>query len=213
MRILFVDDHLVVREGIARLLTASIPSAKLLAVADGQSAVRAYAAQRFDAVIVDLDLPDADGFSLIGDLFAHDDTVRVLVFSMYADVGRLQRAIRLGARGYVSKCSPAEELVAGVKAVADGQRYIGQDVAAALQAHEEAVERPELTAFEDEILRLIVQGKSVREIAAATGRATKTISNRCAIIKTKVGVERLLDLVRIAHDDGLPRTHLVDRAK
>jgi DNA-binding NarL/FixJ family response regulator len=201
MRILVVDDHLVVREGIARLLRAAIASLELHTASDAAEALSVYSARPFDVVIVDLNLPGADGFSLLQDLFACDDRVRVLVFSMHAHTGYAVRALRLGARGFVSKSAPAEELITAVKAIADGSRYIESHIAAAIALNEEHIDGPKLTERESEILRLIGEGKSIREIAVDMGRAYKTVSNTCGNIKAKLGVRRSVDLVRVSLAD------------
>ena len=201
MRVLVVDDHLVVREGIARLLRASVPHVELFATSDATTALDVYRARSFDLVIVDLNLPGADGFSLMQGLFACDDRVRILVFTMHTQLGYVLRALRPGARGFVSKSAPADELITAAKAISEGHRYIESVIAAELAIHENPIEEPGLTELESEILRLLGEGRSIREIAAETGRAYKTVCNKCGIIKTKFGVRRSVDLVRVSLAD------------
>jgi DNA-binding NarL/FixJ family response regulator len=205
VKILVIDDHLVVREGISRLLTSAFPGLELETVADADAAVLAYGKYHVDLVILDINLGSGDGFSLLKDLFARNERVRVLVFSMHSETGYVLRALNLGARGYVSKSAPAEELIAAIRAVMAGSRYIEGRIAADLAESADVLESPQLTEREADILRKLGQGKSMRDIAAESGRAYKTISNSCGMIKAKLGLRRSLDLVRVSMgaDEGM----------
>jgi DNA-binding NarL/FixJ family response regulator len=198
VKILVIDDHLVVREGISRLLTSAFPGLELETVADADAAVLAHRKDHLDLVILDINLGSGDGFSLLKDLFARNERVRVLVFSMHSETGYVLRALNLGARGYVSKSAPAEELIAAIRAVMAGSRYIEGRIAADLAESADVLESPQLTKREADILRKLGQGKSMRDIAAESGRAYKTISNSCGMIKAKLGLRRSLDLVRVS---------------
>jgi DNA-binding NarL/FixJ family response regulator len=198
VKILVIDDHLVVREGISRLLTSAFPGLELETVADADAAVLAHRKDHLDLVILDINLGSGDGFSLLKDLFARNERVRVLVFSMHSETGYVLRALNLGARGYVSKSAPAEELIAAIRAVMAGSRYIESCIAADLAESADVLESPQLTEREADILRKLGQGKSMRDIAAESGRAYKTISNSCGMIKAKLGLRRSLDLVRVS---------------
>jgi len=194
VRILLVDDHLVVREGAVRLLTGAIPALEVHEAEDAAHALAAFKLRSFDVVILDIALRGADGFALLQSLFAEDDRVRVLMFSMHVEAGYVGRALRLGARGYVSKTAPAEELIAAVQAVAAGSRYVEKCLAAELEQYEEKVD-PHLTRRENEVLRLLGEGKSLREIAVECGRTYKTISNTVTSIKAKLGVRSATELM------------------
>jgi DNA-binding NarL/FixJ family response regulator len=198
VKILVIDDHLVVREGIARLLTSAFPGLELETVADADAAVLAHGKDHLDLIILDINLGSGDGFSLLKDLFARNERVRILVFSMHSETGYVLRALNLGARGYVSKSAPAEELIAAIRAVMAGSRYIESCIAADLAESADVLESPQLTEREADILRKLGQGKSMRDIAAESGRAYKTISNSCGTIKAKLGLRRSLDLVRVS---------------
>jgi DNA-binding NarL/FixJ family response regulator len=117
---------------------------------------------------------------------------------MHTETGYVARALNLGARGYVSKSAPAEELIAAIRAVMAGSRYIECRIAANLAESADILEAPQLTEREADILRKLGQGKSMRDIAAESGRAYKTISNSCGTIKAKLGLRRSLDLVRVS---------------
>jgi two-component system, NarL family, invasion response regulator UvrY len=119
---------------------------------------------------------------------------------MHAEPIYAARALRLGARGYVSKSAGADELVTAVKKVAEGGRYVEREIAGELAFTQLSAEDPlqQLTMREIEILRLLGEGNSLTEIAQTIGVAYKTVANTCSIIKSKLGVERTADLIRVS---------------
>ena len=199
MKILLVDDHIVVREGVRRLL-AGIGGVQLIEADNGQEALSLFRSDRPDLVLLDLNLSGIGGLELLRRLLSINEKARIVVFSMHAEPIYAARALRLGARGYVSKSAGAEELVAAVKRVSEGGRYVESEIASELAFSQLANEDPlqQLTTREIEILRLLGDGNSLTEIAQATGVAYKTVANTCSIIKSKLGVERTADLIRVA---------------
>jgi DNA-binding NarL/FixJ family response regulator len=199
MKILLVDDHTVVREGVRRLLSA-MEGVELCEAATGQEALALFRKERPDLVLLDLNLEGIGGLELLRRLIIEDEKVRVVVFSMHAEPIYAARALRLGARGYVSKSAGADELVAAVKRVAEGGRYVEREIASELAFTQPSAHDPlqQLTTREIEILRLLGEGNSLTEIAEAIGVAYKTVANTCSIIKSKLGVERTADLIRVS---------------
>ena len=199
MKILLVDDHIVVREGVRRLLSG-IEGVELSEAASGQEALALFRKERLELVLLDLNLAGIGGLELLRRLLAEDEKVRVVVFSMHAEPIYAARALRLGARGYVSKSAGAEELVTAVKRVAAGGRYVEREIADELAFTQLSTDDPlqQLTTREIEILRLLGEGNSLTEIAEAIGVAYKTVANTCSIIKSKLGVERTADLIRVS---------------
>lgn len=199
MKILLVDDHIVVREGVQRLL-AGLGGVELVEASTGQEALTLFRSERPDLVLLDLNLSGIGGLELLRRLLSINEKARIVVFSMHAEPIYAARALRLGARGYVSKSAGAEELIAAVKRVAEGGRYVESEIASELAFSQLANEDPlqQLTTREIEILRLLGDGNSLTEIAQATGVAYKTVANTCSIIKSKLGVERTADLIRVA---------------
>lgn len=199
MNILLVEDHAVVREGVRRLLAAHT-SAVIDEAADIESAMGIYSQKRPDLIILDLNLTGAGGLELLRRLMISDPAAKVLIFSMHAEPVFAARALRAGAKGYVSKSAPADELVAAVRRVLDGGNYIDREMASALALSHQTADDPlqALSVREVEILRLLGQGKSLTAIAEALGVAYKTIANNCSQMKVKLGVERTADLVRLA---------------
>ncbi len=197
MRILIVDDHLVVREGMAQLLASTFPAVELFEATDARSALSTYSEGSFDLVILDIGLPGVDGFTLLQKLFALNDRVRVLMFSAHTEAGYVGRALRLGARGYISKAAPADELIAAVKAIAAGSRYVEAELATELAAVSEKAPSA-LTRREEEVLRLLAEGNSLQEIAKQARRTYKHISNTVISIKGKLGARNSADLLRMS---------------
>lgn len=199
MKILLVDDHIVVREGVRRLLSG-LAGVELSEASSGTEALELFHKERPELVLLDLNLAGIGGLELLRRLLAEDEKVRVVVFSMHAEPVYAARALRLGARGYVSKSAGADELVTAVKKVSEGGRYVESDIAGELAFTQFSAADPlqQLTTREFEILRLLGEGNSLTEIAQAIGVAYKTVANTCSIIKSKLGVERTADLIRVS---------------
>jgi len=199
MKVLIVEDHAVVREGVSRLLGVHF-SAAVLEAADVETALKIYAEHKPDIVLLDLNLTGVGGLEMLRRVLAIDPSAKVLIFSMHAEPAFASRAIKAGAKGYVSKSAPVEELVAAVRRVHEGGQYVDREMAAALVSAPGAAGDPlnVLTARELEILRLLGRGKSLTAIADALGVAYKTVANNCSHMKVKLGVERTADLIRLA---------------
>jgi len=201
LRLLLVDDHAVVREGVRRLLLDA-GGIDIDEAASGQQALELSARERYDVVILDLNLEGLGGFELLSRLLK-DVRQRIIVFSMHGEPLYAARAMRLGAKGYVSKSAAADELVAAVRRVADGGTYVERELANQLASG--VIARggdplQQLTTREIEILRLLGDGRSMSDIAAALRVSYKTVANTCSIMKSKLGLERTADLIRTSFD-------------
>jgi len=199
MKILIVDDHIVVREGVRRLISA-LDGVEVSEAGNGNEALALFRKEKPELVLLDLNLAGIGGLELLRRLLAEDPRVRVIIFSMHAEPIYASRALRLGARGYVSKSAGADELITAVKRVSEGGHYVEREIAGELAFSQHTAEDPlqQLTAREIEILRLLGAGNSLNEIAEAIGVAYKTVANTCSIIKSKLGVERTADLIRVS---------------
>ncbi len=199
MKLLLVDDHAIVREGVRRLL-ADIPDARISEADNGTTALAMFKKDRPDVVLLDLNLEGIAGLELLRRMLIEDRSARVIVFSMHSEPVYAARALKLGARGYVSKSAAADELVAAVRKVADGGRYVERELASELAVGQFSGEDPlsQLTTREVEILRMLGEGMSLTQIANANGVSYKTVANSCSLMKTKLGVERTADLIRMS---------------
>jgi two-component system, NarL family, invasion response regulator UvrY len=199
VKLLVVDDHAVVREGVRRLL-AQVPEIAVVETSSAHEAGVLFRNERPDVVLLDLNLPNESGLTLLRRLLVEDKSARILIFSMHEEVLYVARALEIGARGYVSKSAPAAELMAAIQKVAAGGRYIEQEIAADLLVNQIRSDVPfnRLTAREADIMRQLGEGKTLAAIANALGVSYKTVANSCTIIKSKLGAERVADLIRLA---------------
>jgi two-component system, NarL family, invasion response regulator UvrY len=201
MKILIIDDHLVVREGLRRLLSSTLDISVQEATTT-QEALVAFRAHRPDLVLLDLNLPNSSGLELLRRLILEDKRARILVFSMHAEPIYVVHALKEGARGYVSKSASVDELVTAVKLVANGDRYIEREIASDIVLTRYASNDPlqQLTTREIDIMRLLGEGKDLKAISELLGVAYKTIANSCTVIKGKLGVQRTADLIRLTFE-------------
>lgn len=199
MKLLIVDDHAVVREGLRRLLSAFL-NIVVIEAGGSREAITLFRAEKPDLVLLDINLPGFGGLDLLRRLLALNADARVLMFSMHVNPIYVARALEAGARGYVSKGAKAEELVEAVRVVAGGGRYLEHDIASelALNLMSPGEHTKELSARELDILRLLAQGKSLNAISEDLGISYKTVANACTAIKQKMMVETTGELIRIA---------------
>jgi two-component system invasion response regulator UvrY len=208
MKLLIVDDHPIVRSGLRRLLAAE-PQYDIAEAANGQEAFSAFRELRPDLVILDLNLPGISGLEVLGRLMIEDAKARVLVLSMHDNPAYVARVLQAGARGYISKNAPPEEILEAVRRVAAGRTYIEHETAQELalwNLHAPSHPLNQLSRRDIEILRLLAEGSSLIEIARAIGVSYKTVANHCSQLKAKLATPRTADLIRIAISSGLSRS-------
>jgi DNA-binding NarL/FixJ family response regulator len=199
-RILLVDDHAVVREGLVSLLQRQGDLLVVAEAADGASAIRLYRQHRPDLVVLDLRLPDMDGVEVTAAIRAEFPQARLLVLSSFDGDEDIYRALKAGARAYVLKDSTREELLAAVRTVAAGQRSLSAAVAERLA---ERVTGSELTARELAVLRQIVSGRSNKQIASALSISEGTVKTHVKSILAKLGVGDRTEAAVLALRRGL----------
>jgi DNA-binding NarL/FixJ family response regulator len=199
VKILIVDDHAVVRQGVQRLI-AGTHDAHILEAASWREALALFRRERPDLILLDLNLDGISGLELIKRLLIEDPDACILVFSMHTEPIYAARALGMGARGYVSKSAPAEELLTAAQHVLRGERYVEREIDAELAAAPASGEDPlqRLTNREVEIMRLLGEGKSLTGVAEALGISYKTAANSCSRIKEKLMCRHTGDLIRLA---------------
>jgi DNA-binding NarL/FixJ family response regulator len=205
MKILLVEDHALVRAGLRNLL-AAVSDVHVTEAANGRDALIAQRRDRPDLILLDLNLPGVGGFELLRRMLIEDKAARILVLSMHTETLYAARSLEIGAKGYLSKNASADELLIAVRRVAEGGRYIEGAIAQelALQGLSQDHSWQDLSERDLEIMRLLSKGLSLTEIADALGIAYKTAANACSQIKTKLGVTRTTDMVRLAMTLGAP---------
>jgi len=199
MKILVVDDHAVVREGVRRLL-ATIDGAEVHEAATGQDAMALARSLDPDVVVLDINLGGTSGLEVLRSLKAENTASRIVMFTMHSEPSYAMRALVAGASGYVSKSAGAEELVTAVRSIVSGDRYLDSTIASDLVFSTAEGRDPlhKLTNREVDILRLLGEGRSFSEIAATFGIAYKTVANAASRLKEKLGVARTADLIRLS---------------
>lgn len=202
MNILLVEDHALVRDGLKRLL-APLCDGEIVETDDGRDALVRARTLKPDLIVLDLNLPGLGGLELLRRMI-QQGSGPILVLTMHAEPLYAKRALEAGAAGYMTKNASPDELVAAVRRVCAGGRYVEAALAQDLALQVAATPGLDiLSARELEIMRLLAKGASLAEIAAAVGVGYKTIANNCSQIKSKLGVSRTADLVRLAIETGV----------
>ena len=204
-RILLVDDHPIMRHGLAQLLRAEEGLDVCGESGSAKDGLQAVGGLRPDLVIIDLTLPDKNGLELLKDIHALHPGTLCLVLSMHEESLYAERALRAGARGYMMKESAADNLVAAVRKVLGGGIYVSDTMASRMleqvtgnRGKAGAAGIDMLTDRELEILQMIGQGKGTRSIAEGLNVSVKTIDAHRAHIKEKLGITDGAALVRYA---------------
>lgn len=204
--VLLVDDHAVVREGYRRLLERGASIRVVGEAADAQSAYVAFLEHRPQVTVMDIALPGASGIDALRRIRARDPEARVLMFSMYEDPIFAARALQAGARGYVTKAAAPEVLVEAVLTVARGRPYLASAIAQEL-ALRNVTDSPDaasaLSPREFEVLRMLVAGHSLADIARSLGLTTKTVANHQSILRQKLGAGSAVQLLQAAARIGI----------
>ncbi|GAB2647536.1 response regulator [Kribbella swartbergensis] len=208
IRVVLADDHPVVRAGLSALL-ASLPGIEVVGVAaTGREAVREVITTRPDVAVLDLQMPDLDGFAATRELARSAPEVAVLVLTMFEDDDSVFAAMRAGARGYLVKGAEQDEIARAIRAVAAGEAIFGPGVARRMLSFFSAPPRaadpfPELTTREREILDLLAAGLPNAAIANRLDLAAKTVANNVSTIFTKLGIADRSTAIIQARNAGL----------
>lgn len=184
-RILIVDDHFVVRNGLIAALETEPDLAVVAAADSAKAAFEVYTSCRAQVVLLDLHLTDMSGVPLVRAFVERSAAVKVLVYSAYARDEELRGALEAGAFGYVQKSADRDELILAVRTVARGVRYIN----AALQRRVRELRcGPTITQRERDVLALVVRGRSNKEIAAALDISAETVKQHVSTLMRKLDV-------------------------
>jgi DNA-binding NarL/FixJ family response regulator len=212
IRVVIADDHPIVREGLTALLR-SLPGFDVVAVAaTGRDAVKEAVRARPDVAVLDLQMPDLDGFAATREIVRAAPTVAVLVLTMFEDDDSLFAAMRAGARGYLVKGAEQDEITRAIRAVAAGEAIFGPGVAQRVLRYfsapppPPAAPFPELTNRERDILNLLAAGLSNSAIAHRLGLAPKTVANNVSAIFSKLQVADRAQAIVRAREAGLGHT-------
>jgi DNA-binding NarL/FixJ family response regulator len=185
IRVLCVDDHRLMREGIARIVGVQPDMTVVAEAADGQSAVAQFLRFRPDVTLMDLEMPTMNGVQAIQAIRNRQPDARIVVLTMYHGDEDIYRAFAAGAMGYLLKDTLSDDLIRVIRDVHAGQRAIPPEIAAVL---EQRANQPSLTFRESQVLELLATGKRNKEIAAALGISGDTASAHIKSIFLKFNV-------------------------
>ena len=208
IRVLIADDHGLVAEGLASLISSQPGLEVVGCVADGREAVRRALELAPDVVVMDLSMPDMNGIEAAREIRSRLEATRVVMLSIHTEPEYVRRALDAGAQGYLVKRSASRELIAAIRAVHEGRRFFGENVA------ESVIERylgrgaardplDALSARERQVLQLLAESRSVAEIARTFNLSPKTVETYRARLFRKLDVHDLPALVRFALRHGI----------
>ena len=208
IRVVLVDDHAIVRDGLRFLLEANADFEVVGGAANGRDAVQVSRALQPDVVIMDLAMPELNGTEATQQIHEACPATHVLVLSMHSTAEHIYRAFQAGAQGYLLKESAGPELVAAVRTVHAGRRYLSQKIAETMvddYIRERHATSPleSLSARERQILQSIVEGKSSAETARTLCLSPKTVETYRSRMMRKLGLPDLTALVRFAIQHGI----------
>jgi DNA-binding NarL/FixJ family response regulator len=189
IRVLVADDHAVIRHGLEQLLSTADDIELIGSVGDGAAAVTQALAERPDVVLMDLSMPVVDGIEATRRIAAVDVGVHVVVLTSFSDNRRILEALKAGASGYLLKHAGPDELLNGIRAAAAGDSPLDPKAARAmLDSTRNERRRPDLTAREVEVLRLVAAGDANKQIARKLGITERTVKAHLTSVFAAIGV-------------------------
>jgi DNA-binding NarL/FixJ family response regulator len=200
IRVLSVDDHALLREGIAALVNAE-PDMKLVAEAsNGQEAIEKFRLHHPDVTLMDLQMPEVSGIDAISQIQIESPDARIIVLTTYTGDVQVVRALRAGARGYILKGQVHRELLETIRAVHAGHKRIPPEVATELAEH---AADDQLTSREIDVLRLIAAGNANKQIAGQLSIGEATVKSHVTNILSKLGANDRAHAVTIGLRRGI----------
>lgn len=200
-RILLAEDHLLVREGLRHLLGERVEVVG--SVGDGRSLLAVVEETRPDVVLLDISMPQLNGFDAAQQLRKAAPNTKVIFVTMHEDPAYVQAALRAGASGYVVKSAASAELLAAIDAAVVGGKYVSPQLAAADDGQGRGLADGGLTTRQREVLQLVAEGRTAREIAEVLSVSRKTVEFHKASIMRQLGLRTTAELTRYALDHGL----------
>ena len=204
--IVLVDDHAVVRAGVRRLLEQE-PLFEVIGEAEsGEKAYQIFGELKPDVMVMDLSMPGMGGLEAIRRILMRYEKAKILVLSMHEDLSFANQALKLGAKGYLTKNTLADDLVKSIETVTQGDIFLSDEIAKkmamqSISGNQDPVH--ELSAREFEIFRLLAEGLDIDAIASTLNISSKTVSNYQTMIKQKLDINTPIELIRYAIKVGV----------
>jgi DNA-binding NarL/FixJ family response regulator len=210
-RVLLVDDHQIVREGLRALLASREGMLVVGEAADGRNAIALCHELRPDVVVMDIGMPDLNGIEATRRIRADQPRVKVIALSMHSDRRFLTEALKAGASGYLLKDSAFDELELAIRAVMSGQTYLSPQITdSVVEGYLRHRAEPEqssvfavLSPREREVLQLVAEGHATKQIAASLHVSVKTIETHRRQIMNKLSIHSVAELTKYAIREGL----------
>ena len=204
--IVLVDDHALVRAGVRRLLEQE-PLFEVIGEAEsGEKAYQTFGELKPDVMVMDLSMPGMGGLEAIRRILMRYEKAKILVLSMHEDLSFANQALKLGAKGYLTKNTLADDLVKSIETVTQGDVFLSDEIAKkmamqSISGNQDLVH--ELSAREFEIFRLLAEGLDIDAIASTLNISSKTVSNYQTMIKQKLDINTPIELIRYAIKVGV----------
>lgn len=210
IRVLIADDHAILRSGLRMLIDAQADMTVVAEAQNGNEAIQMAEKTSPDVVILDITMPERGGLHAIHDILKHNADTRILLLSMHEELAYLRTALAAGASGYVLKKSVDADLLSAIRAVHKGRTYVDSELASELIQHAlpERSRSPDkltdvLSERELQVLKLVAEGFSSREIAQQIFVSVKTVETYRGRFAEKLGLTSRADIVRYALETGL----------
>lgn len=210
IRIILVDDHLLVRQGIRALLTDQ-PDIDIVGEAsDGETAIQLVKELQPDLIVLDIELPDIDGIDVAPRVLTVSPSTKILALSMHSEKRYVSEALAAGASGYLLKDEDIEELVSAIKTIVSGELYLSSKLVETVVndyrnrlTQSTKPDISDLTPREREILRLIAEGNTTKEISAILNLKFKTVDTHRQQIMKKLEIHNVVELTKFAIREGI----------
>ena len=207
IRILLADDHMLFREGLKQLLSVHADMRIVAEASTGGEVLEQLRQQEYDLLLLDVSMPGVSGSDLIGRVRTRCPQLPILVLSMYNEPQLARRKLKAGAAGYITKDTDAAMLVSAIRKVAAGGNYIMPSLAEQMVFQTEAAAAPalhtQLTERELQILRLLVKGSGLNDIAGELNISNKTVSTHKVRMMRKMNISSNAELIRYAITSGI----------
>ena len=207
IKVLMVDDHIMVREGIKRIIDDTNDIDIVAEAASGEEALKTLNNIGVDIVLLDISMPGKNGIQTLKEIKKHNPTMKVLMLSMHAEEQYAMRAIKAGASGYLTKESASDKLVTAIRKIEQGRKHISPEVAELLVTdiyhNEEKDLHSLLSDREFEILKCIIKGDSLKKIAFNLSISDKTVSTYRSRLLKKLNLTNTADLIKYGINQNL----------